>query len=527
MSLLPAVVPAFIVFVLCSCIRIGICEKVMLTPVRIVASHKHVFDNISSGRVKIPLENSYIPLLIHNSINKTILTNARQTTRGVSEQTSDKHQSSPTNKVTSDELFVLEIEPWSLSVPAGVLASFLCSMQVSTRVTGVSFSWSFNDKLLVSSPNVSINDKTNLFNLSSSPSKLRYESVLSIFKTTGASEGEYGCEATLEGRTYTKKAKLYVFVNFHETCQRDDQCGWITGGDLPLQCLSERCACPIGYVFVQRSYVKPGCYREAMLFGNCQVNEQCKMPNTLCSGNGKCLCDYQYYFRYGEGCVKSSLDSKAKEVYTAAMISAACLMIAVFGIILTYIIRRSFSNRNTNTEQGNGQVNDVFTISDELGAIRALDKPPTYDEVVKREREVLGIPPPEYTDTMAACQNAPSLESCSNLETQPSNNANNSTITTELEVSIATIGNQDSDSILESTNLEGESANNVTHMSPIPFPISPYGESDKQQQEHTNLVTSATDEISKDNVFDAGEGTTSMPSTSYEKYYDNPIFHSE
>ncbi|XP_022254198.1 uncharacterized protein LOC111088418 isoform X2 [Limulus polyphemus] len=414
MSLLPAVVPAFIVFVLCSCIRIGICEKVMLTPVRIVASHKHVFDNISSGRVKIPLENSYIPLLIHNSINKTILTNARQTTRGVSEQTSDKHQSSPTNK-----------------------------------------------------------------------------------------------------------------VNFHETCQRDDQCGWITGGDLPLQCLSERCACPIGYVFVQRSYVKPGCYREAMLFGNCQVNEQCKMPNTLCSGNGKCLCDYQYYFRYGEGCVKSSLDSKAKEVYTAAMISAACLMIAVFGIILTYIIRRSFSNRNTNTEQGNGQVNDVFTISDELGAIRALDKPPTYDEVVKREREVLGIPPPEYTDTMAACQNAPSLESCSNLETQPSNNANNSTITTELEVSIATIGNQDSDSILESTNLEGESANNVTHMSPIPFPISPYGESDKQQQEHTNLVTSATDEISKDNVFDAGEGTTSMPSTSYEKYYDNPIFHSE
>ncbi|XP_076358533.1 uncharacterized protein LOC143251066 isoform X3 [Tachypleus tridentatus] len=269
---------------------------------------------------------------------------------------------------------------------------------------------------------------------------------------------------------------------------------------------------------------KTSSIKKAMLFGNCQVNEQCTTSNTLCSGNGKCLCGFEYYFRYGEGCIKNSLDSKVKHVYTAAMISAACLMIAIFGILLTCIIRRSFSGRQTNTEQGNSRINEVFTISDEMGAIRALDKPPTYDEVIKREREVLGIPPPEYADTVIAGQIDPSLQSCNNLERQPRNHGSNSTTTTELKDSMVTIGNQNSNSTSELTNLEGESATNtfITHMS-----ITSYGESDQQQQEHISPVESATDTIPKDNVVDVEVGPTSRPSTSYVKYYDNPIFPSQ
>ncbi|XP_076358531.1 uncharacterized protein LOC143251066 isoform X1 [Tachypleus tridentatus] len=350
------------------------------------------------------------------------------------------------------------------------------------------------------------------------------KNVLTDAIQTAMDVSEQTSDIHMSGEVTTPKTSSIKKANFNENCQRNDQCGWMTGGDLPLQCLSERCDCPFGYIFVERPYVNPGCYRKAMLFGNCQVNEQCTTSNTLCSGNGKCLCGFEYYFRYGEGCIKNSLDSKVKHVYTAAMISAACLMIAIFGILLTCIIRRSFSGRQTNTEQGNSRINEVFTISDEMGAIRALDKPPTYDEVIKREREVLGIPPPEYADTVIAGQIDPSLQSCNNLERQPRNHGSNSTTTTELKDSMVTIGNQNSNSTSELTNLEGESATNtfITHMS-----ITSYGESDQQQQEHISPVESATDTIPKDNVVDVEVGPTSRPSTSYVKYYDNPIFPSQ
>ncbi|XP_076358532.1 uncharacterized protein LOC143251066 isoform X2 [Tachypleus tridentatus] len=308
------------------------------------------------------------------------------------------------------------------------------------------------------------------------------KNVLTDAIQTAMDVSEQTSDIHMSGEVTTPKTSSIKKANFNENCQRNDQCGWMTGGDLPLQCLSERCDCPFGYIFVERPYVNPGCYR------------------------------------------KDSLDSKVKHVYTAAMISAACLMIAIFGILLTCIIRRSFSGRQTNTEQGNSRINEVFTISDEMGAIRALDKPPTYDEVIKREREVLGIPPPEYADTVIAGQIDPSLQSCNNLERQPRNHGSNSTTTTELKDSMVTIGNQNSNSTSELTNLEGESATNtfITHMS-----ITSYGESDQQQQEHISPVESATDTIPKDNVVDVEVGPTSRPSTSYVKYYDNPIFPSQ
>lgn len=91
---------------------------------------------------------------------------------------------------------------------------------------------------------------------------------------------------------------------FNKKCQEHEQCGWMEDKDSALQCLSGLCSCPSGYVFVKWPYNKVGCYRKAVLFGNCEVNEQCKTPHTSCSMRGTCLCNFGYSFLYGEGCVK-------------------------------------------------------------------------------------------------------------------------------------------------------------------------------------------------------------------------------
>ncbi|XP_022247645.1 uncharacterized protein LOC106464226 isoform X2 [Limulus polyphemus] len=307
--------------------------------------------------------------------------------------------------------------------------------------------------------------------------------------------------------------KCYQRANFDESCQYDVQCEWMSGGDAPLVCMFGKCACLNNYVFVRRSHLKLGCYMKATLFGSCEVSEQCTMANTLCSANGKCVCEYGYHYRNREGCVQNDLEStKAKEVYTAAMIAAACLMVAVLGILLTCIIRRSFCTRRNGTRrngQDSSRSNDVFTISDELGALRAVDKPPTYEEVMQREREIVGIPPPEYTDAEIHRSFSP---------------------VPRLSGNVFTLRN--TSDILHSGDPEGAefisfligSSHQPSFGATIQLSPSPSESVDTQCQEHANSPPNVKDD-SNNSVTMIDEGAASLPSTSSEGYYDNPTFH--
>ncbi|XP_022258568.1 uncharacterized protein LOC106474535 [Limulus polyphemus] len=97
----------------------------------------------------------------------------------------------------------------------------------------------------------------------------------------------------------------YRRANPGEPCQNDVQCEWMSGGDTSLTCVTGKCACSNSHVFVQDSYLIPGCYKKASLFENCEVDEQCTTSGAFCSTNGKCMCEYGYRYRKQEGCVQS------------------------------------------------------------------------------------------------------------------------------------------------------------------------------------------------------------------------------
>ncbi|GBN37000.1 hypothetical protein AVEN_37026-1, partial [Araneus ventricosus] len=98
---------------------------------------------------------------------------------------------------------------------------------------------------------------------------------------------------------------------------------------------------------------------------------------------------------------------KAQEVYKAAVVAAACFIVAIVGIFVACIVRRcpacrerSFCRRDQHLQQsGANRDGDIFSISDEIAALRAVDKPPSYEEVLQIERTFYGIPPPEYAPT--------------------------------------------------------------------------------------------------------------------------------
>ncbi|XP_076357499.1 uncharacterized protein LOC143250590 [Tachypleus tridentatus] len=312
-------------------------------------------------------------------------------------------------------------------------------------------------------------------------------------------------------KCYQREA-LHHTANFDEPCQYDIQCEWVSGG-APLVCLFGKCACRNSYVFVRRSYLEPGCYIKATLFGSCEVTEQCTMPNTLCSANGKCVCEYGYHYRNEKGCVQNDMESnKAKEVYTAAMIAAACLMVAVLGILLTCIIRRSFCTRgNYNRRNGHDSSgsNDVFTISDELGALRAVDKPPTYEEVMQREREIIGIPPPEYTHAEITRSFSPVPRLSSDVFA--------------LRNTSDMLHSGDPEAA-EFTSFLIASSHQPRFGATVQLSLSPSESIDTQCQEHANSPSNVKDN-SNNSVTMIDQGATLLPSISSEEYYDNPTFH--
>lgn len=50
---------------------------------------------------------------------------------------------------------------------------------------------------------------------------------------------------------------------------------------------------------------------------------------------------------------------------------------------------RSFCRREQIQQSESNRSSDIFSISDEIAALRAVDKPPSYEEVLQIERTVL------------------------------------------------------------------------------------------------------------------------------------------
>ncbi|XP_035231807.1 uncharacterized protein LOC118203544 isoform X2 [Stegodyphus dumicola] len=161
-------------------------------------------------------------------------------------------------------------------------------------------------------------------------------------------------------------------------------------------CNIGRCMCKTGDLFLE--WPKYGCFSKVQMFGPCEVTGQCVAmnPNTYCNPeNGRCTCSPSYFYNGRECSLRyDNSNLKAQEVYKAAVVAAACFIVAVVGIFVACIVRRreqhmqqSESNRNS----------DIFSISDEIAALRAVDKPPSYEEVLQIERTFYGIPPPEYS----------------------------------------------------------------------------------------------------------------------------------
>ncbi|XP_022236801.1 uncharacterized protein LOC111084357, partial [Limulus polyphemus] len=124
----------------------------------------------------------------------------------------------------------------------------------------------------------------------------------------------------------------------------------------------------------------------AVLFGNCEVTEQCKTPHTSCSTSGKCLCNFGYTFLYGEGCVQNpNKSTKEKNVYMAVLVVMTIIMFIVVGIIIIFLARRVICYGGGG--QNNERPNDTLTINNQPGSVLSVDKPPTYEEVMDREEE--------------------------------------------------------------------------------------------------------------------------------------------
>ncbi|CAL1278433.1 unnamed protein product [Larinioides sclopetarius] len=193
--------------------------------------------------------------------------------------------------------------------------------------------------------------------------------------------------------------------SFMAPCTLEEDCD----AGIRLICQGGRCICKQGDIFIE--WPKYGCFSEVQMFGQCEVSGQCVAmnSNTYCNpDNGRCTCSPNYFYN-GRECILryDGSNLKAQEVYKAAVVAAACFIVAIVGIFVACIVRRcpacrerSFCRRDQHLQQnGASRDGDIFSISDEIAALRAVDKPPSYEEVLQIERTFYGIPPPEYAPT--------------------------------------------------------------------------------------------------------------------------------
>lgn len=184
-----------------------------------------------------------------------------------------------------------------------------------------------------------------------------------------------------------------------------------------LICKSGRCVCKPGDLFFE--WPKYGCFTKVHMFGQCEVSGQCVAmnSNTYCNpDNGRCTCSPNYFYNGRECSIRyDGANLKAQEVYKAAVVAAACFIVAIVGIFVACIVRRSFCRRDHHLQQsGANRESDIFSISDEIAALRAVDKPPSYEEVLQIERTFYGIPPPEYAPTPRIISSLSAFEPRSN-----------------------------------------------------------------------------------------------------------------
>ncbi|GIY59729.1 hypothetical protein CEXT_569311 [Caerostris extrusa] len=185
--------------------------------------------------------------------------------------------------------------------------------------------------------------------------------------------------------------------SFMAPCNVEEDCDI----GIRLTCKSGHCVCKPGDLFIE--WPKYGCFTKIQMFGQCEVSGQCVAmnSNTYCNpDNGRCTCSPNYFYNGRECTIRyDGSNLKAQEVYKAAVVAAACFIVAIVGIFVACIVRRSFCRRDQHLQQQSNREGDIFSISDEIAALRAVDKPPSYEEVLQIERTFYGIPPPEYAPT--------------------------------------------------------------------------------------------------------------------------------
>ncbi|GFY63656.1 uncharacterized protein TNIN_35051 [Trichonephila inaurata madagascariensis] len=183
--------------------------------------------------------------------------------------------------------------------------------------------------------------------------------------------------------------------------------------EIGLICKTGRCVCKPGDLLFQ--WPKYGCFTKVHMFGQCEVSQQCVAMNshTYCNpDSGRCTCSPNYFYNGRECSIRyDGANLKAQEVYKAAVVAAACFIVAIVGIFVACIVRR----RDHHLQQSAAnRESDIFSISDEIAALRAVDKPPSYEEVLQIERTFYGIPPPEYAPTPRIISSLSAFEPRSN-----------------------------------------------------------------------------------------------------------------
>ncbi|XP_067119398.1 uncharacterized protein [Centruroides vittatus] len=198
-----------------------------------------------------------------------------------------------------------------------------------------------------------------------------------------------------KSRTATEKSSQASFLKgipFEFNCTVKSDCENI---DRNMICFKNTCYCGQNYIYIYSNEKR--CFKKAKIYEECVYNFQCSstMHNTICR-NEKCQCLYGYTFN-GVACTIRRSKSKGEEIYTAALVAVSCIMVAVTCILIVCVVKKSSQLRNyQHRNSRSGQPNDVFTIADEIAAVRAADKPPTYEEVMRNEEMMYGVPPPDY-----------------------------------------------------------------------------------------------------------------------------------
>lgn len=152
-----------------------------------------------------------------------------------------------------------------------------------------------------------------------------------------------------------------------------------------------------------------------------------------------------------------------------------------------------------------------------------MDKPPTYEEVMDREREMFRIPPPKYSEIEIIRPFVMPFRLSSSLDNlrSPTYVTETITITTEADDSIATTSIQDTS--LDITSHEKHLATYCSVSSPTSALSQ---ESETPYQFYSNpipTIISHANSVAPESELDA----TPLPSTSSKGYYDNPTFYTE